>query len=420
MLNAVAVPLHRLALGQRLPVDVYSGQGRLLLRRGQRLESEEHRQMLAAHHASMNQTDALAWEASLRRSLRNRTPAQAHAPVYLPEDILDSDYLDARPIEGGWLDVQEILRGLLYQGLEAQQPLARLRGIETRVLGLLHHDADEALFVLFQALPELTLGYCATHALLTSTISVLTARKLQTANQDDSLLVSAALTMNIGMARPQDSLARQHHPPNQAQRQLINQHPPTGSDMLRHFGLQDEALLHMIQWHHTPADADLPPAHTQALHILHLADTVVAKLAPRASRPALRALDAAKALMQPAAADSQVQATLRSAMAAVIGFYPPGTYVRLHGGEIGVVIQRGRRAHTPHVASLTTPEGLPLSRYIYRSTEGDRQGPFAVAAPLETSEVNIRVSLDKVRRLRQQQGLTPELMFPLRSVLSGL
>ena len=399
----VPVPLNRVQLGKTLPVDIRPPDGRLLLRRGQILQSEAHREMLATHNACMTETDAHAWQRALERQMRvlrqNGVDMAAIAHTPMPAEILDTDYLEGRAVEGGWLDLQEILRGLLYQGAEASTPLPRLEGIEQKALSLLRQDPDECLFVLFQALPDLGLGYCATHALLSGVVGALTADKLTLPTGNRAMLLRSALVMNIGMARPQDNLARQIKAPSDAQRQLIQDHPPTSADILRGFGVQDPELLDLVHWHHAP-ETNLSPAEQQtSLQLLHMADTLVAKMAPRISRPAMSALGAAKALVTEATADTQNQ---RVAMASVLGFYPPGTYVQLANGESAVVIARGAKATTPHVASLVSAKGMPLSSYAYHDT---RQADFGIRAPLAAAQVNVRISLEKVRRLRLQHGV---------------
>ncbi len=402
MLTYLPVPLTRVQLGRVLPVDIWTPDGRLLLRRGQALQSEAHREMLAAHQACMTETDAQAWKKSLERDMRVMRQAGvamaviAQAPM--PAEILDTDYLEGRDVDGGWLDLQDILRSLLYQGAQAATPLPRLEGIEQKVLTLLRHDPDESLFVLFQALPDLNLGYCATHALLSGAVCVLTADKLTQTDADQALLLRSALVMNIGMARPQDSLSRQHKPPDPAQRQIIAAHPPTSSDILRGFGVHDDELLGIVQWHHAPDAASLHVEHLTRLRLLSLSDGLIAKMAPRISRAAMTPLGAAKSLVLESTPGT---AALRPAMAAVLGFYPPGTYVQLANGETAVVIKRGARATTPHVASIMNAAGMPLSKYVYHDSSA---GTNAIVKPLAGS-VNIRVSLEKVRRLRLQHEI---------------
>ena len=403
MMAHLPVPLGRVQLGRTMPVDIRTPDGRLLLRRGQVLQSEAQREMLASHQACMTESDAQAWQKAHEREMRtmrlNGVPMAEIVQAPLPAEILDTDYLEGRAVDGGWLDLQEILRGLLYQGADAAKPLPRLEGIEQKALSLLGQDPDECLFVLFQALPDLGMGYCATHALLSGVMSALTADKLTLPPGNRALLLRSALVMNIGMARPQDSLARQLNAPSPEQRSLITAHPPTSADILRGFGVQDPELLDIVQWHHAPQNTIGSAEQGMNLQLLHLADTLVAKMAPRISRPAMSALGAAKSLVLEATAQTQTQ---RIAMASVMGFYPPGTYVQLANGEVAVVIARGVRATAPHVASLINVKGMALGDYIYRDT---RQAAYAVRAPLAASQVNVRVQLEKTQRLRRHHGV---------------
>ncbi|TXT38728.1 MAG: HD-GYP domain protein [Comamonadaceae bacterium] len=403
MLTYVPVPLSRVQLGRALPVDIRNPDGRLLLRRGQVLQSEAHRDMLSSHQACMTETDAQAWQRALDRQMRNMRlkgmDMNVIAQLPMPEEILDTDYLEGSAVEGSWLDLQEILRGLLYQGAQASTPLPRLQGLEQKALKLLSADTEECLFVLFQALPDLELGYCATHALLSGVVSALTAAKLALPMSSRMLLLRSALVMNIGMARPQDYLARQLKAPSPAQRELISAHPPNSVDILRGFGVQDDEWLNAVHWHHAPNEAKDHTGQIEVVQLLHLADTLVAKMAPRLSRPAMSAFGAAKSLVLEANAQTQQQ---RVAMASVLGFYPPGTYAQLVNGEVAVVVARGEKATTPHVASLINAKGMPMSAYVYRDT---RHADHGVRMPLAASQVNVRVNLERIRRLRQQHGV---------------
>jgi hypothetical protein len=403
MTTYVPVPTERLALGRSLPVDMRAPDGRLLLRRGQALESEAQRQMLVTHHACMTETDAQAWDKALLRQMRSMVArgVDMHTVVRatMPAAILDTDYLEGHPVDGGWLDVQEILRGLLYQGADAADALPRLEGIEAAVNRLLTHDPDEALFVLFQALPDLGLGYCATHALLSGVVGSLTANKLGLPSGQADMLLRSALVMNIGMARPQDNLARQRKPPDVFQRELIHTHAPDSAHILQGFGASDPQWLAMVRHHHEADPSKVQDAEPAPLQLLNLADVLVAKMAPRISRAALPALQAVRTLVQDATGQNASQ---RAAMASVLGFYPPGTYVTLFNGESAVVIARGERANTPHVASLVNDKGMVISTYLYRNTA---HAEDSVRAPLLASQVKVRVSLEKVRRLRQVHGV---------------
>jgi len=403
MLNYLPVPLSRVQLGKSLPVDIWSPDGRLLLRRGQELQSEQHREMLASHQACMTQSDAQAWQKSLERHMRQLYLSGADmtliAQLPLPSDIIDNDYLPGHEVNGGWLDMQDVLRGLLYQGASAVSPLPRLEALERRALALMQQDPDDGLFALFQALPDLSLGYCATHGLLCGLVSALAAQKLQQAPAEQTLLLRSAMVMNIGMARLQDSLARQRTAPNAAQRQAIDDHAQAGVAMLSAMGVQESALLSTVLWHHAP---ELSGAEAGALHtlrLLNLTDGLIAKMAPRKTRSAMLPMAASKTLIMH---NAEATASLRRALAAALGFYPPGSYVQLVNGETAVVVARGERANTPHVASIIAANGMPLGKYTYRTTSTTQ---FAVQVPLGAHTLHIQVNLEKVRHLRRQHGV---------------
>ena len=226
----VPVPIDLLEIGKNIPVDLWDKSGKLLLRRGHSLQSEQHRAMLAAHEASMTEGNALAWtrgyERMLHEMLRDGSSAEELARLTMPGEIPESDYLDEEPadLSGGWLVVREVesialvdpLRGTVLEQLDFVEifpgshyvtPADQLERLRHRALELLASEPDQCLFVLFQALADPMLGYCATHALLSAVVCELTAVKLGMPAPQRKALFRAALVMNIGMARAQDNPA---------------------------------------------------------------------------------------------------------------------------------------------------------------------------------------------------------------------
>ncbi len=291
-----------------------------------------------------------------------------------------------------WLRLLDRLRALLMQDAAVRTPLAELDEIETQALALLQADPDEGLFVLFQALDDVSRGYCATHALLAAVVCALTADQLGLPPAPRQALFRAALLMNIGMAQAQDQLARQSALPNDAQRKLIKEHPEKSLALLQALGLTDPDTLDMVRWHH---DSDAPgalPRNQPYRRLLHCADNFVAKMAPRKTRLAMSPLGAVSALCHNAAGDT---ATLTNAMAMSVGFYPPGTYVQLVNGEKAVAVARGRQANAPHVMSVVSAGGLPLRPYQYHDTS---QPHCAIRTPLNAEKIKVKVSLDEVAK----------------------
>jgi HD-GYP domain-containing protein (c-di-GMP phosphodiesterase class II) len=393
------IPIALLEVGKPLPVDVLSDAGQLLLRRGQPIVSEQHRDKLYAFKACTMLSDGLAWQRAYERMVHAMLLAGADlrevARASMPAEILESDYAAAEVQGGGWLDLQLTLRGILYQGGLAINPLARLKGIEEKVLSLLQQDADASLFALFQALGDNRLGYCATHALLCAVVCELTASKLGLLGAQRKPLIAAALTMNLGMARDQDVMARQNAPINDWQRALVAEHPTRSEEMLRAFGVTEPLQLDLVRWHHVP-DAPLGlGANQTGRQLLHMADIFVARTAARGTRSAQSPVAAVKSMVFGGGADLGQG----SAMAQAVGFYPPGSYVKLVSGEIAVAVQRGERANTPWVISVVGSDGMPLSLYQCKNTAEPR---LAIAAAVNFESVKVVVNADKVHKARER------------------
>jgi HD-GYP domain-containing protein (c-di-GMP phosphodiesterase class II) len=396
----VPIPVALLEVGKPLPVDVVTDTGQLLLRRGQPILTEEHRDKLRAFNASTTETDGLAWQRAYERMvhelLQKGADAREVATASMPSEIRETDFVVGKQLSGGWLDLQAVLRGMLYQGGLAINPLPRLKGLEEKALQLLHADVDASLFELFQALTDNSLGYCATHALLCAAVCELTATKLGMSALQRKPLISAALTMNIGMARDQDSMARQSGPINDWQRTLVTDHPLLSERMLRELGVDDPLQLDLVRWHHDPDSAEGLPENQTCRRLLNLADVFVARTAARRTRAAQSPVSAVKNMVFGAGGGDL---GLGSAMAQAVGFYPPGTYVKLANGEIAVAVQRGERANTPWVISIVGSDAMPLAKYQCISTTEPRT---AISAPVNFDKVKVTVNADKVHKARER------------------
>ena len=397
----VPIPIAMLPVGKPLPVNVWNADGVLLLRKGQPIVSEQHRDKLYDHNASTTEAEAEAWQRSYERMvhslLQEGVDVQDIARLPMPSAIRERDYHTGEQLNGGWLDLQEVLRGILYQGGLALNPVPRLTAIENKARSLLKEDPDDSLFCLFQALADGTLGYCATHALLCAVVCELAAQKLGLDDHQRQALMSAALTMNLGMAREQDVLARQSSAPSEAQRKLIQEHPQLGVEILRGYGIDGAEELDLVRWHHLP-DTPEGLAHTlQSRRLLSMTDVFVAKMAARRTREALSPLESAKSIYLQT--EKEVTASVGAALTAAVGFYPPGTYVRLVGGETAVAVQRGARANTPWVIVIVDKNGMPTFNYHCLDSA---EPANAIASPMLFRSGKVVINGERVRRAREK------------------
>ncbi len=390
----VPVPVSRIEILRPLPINVWDAKGNLLLRKGQAILSEHHREHLEAHGACATQPDHKAWVSSYDRLvyalLRDGVSIQEIAKATMPEEILELDYTVGEDITGGWTDVQAVWGTVLHTGASARNPLGRLEGVQKRAMELLDKDADESLFSLFQALADKTLGYCATHALLCAVVCELTARKLALDDVVRPILVQAALTMNLSMAKLQDTLITQSTPPDAEQKQLIQDHPALSEGILRHFGALNDDLLDIVRLHHDRDETKGLERNRECRRILHLADVLIGKMVHRSTRPALSALGASKSNIVGALDED---ARVGKAMTHAIGFYPPGTYVVLANGEKAVSVKKGAAVNTPLVVSVANAQGLPLGIYVLRDT---REKPFTIQSPVAAD--NVKINHERVQK----------------------
>jgi hypothetical protein len=122
--------------------------------------------------------------------------------------------------------------------------------------------------------------------------------------------------------------------------------------------------------------------------LLRRADVYTAKLSPRNSRLALPANQAGRDLFL-----QDGQHPMAAAVVKEFGVYPPGCFVQLQCGEVGIVIRRGPNANTPVVAALTSRTGEALMEPAKRNT--DQRG-YGVVGVVPESALRVRVSAEKL------------------------
>lgn len=389
----VPFPLDQVELRAPLPVSVWDPDGVLLLRKGEMIRDEAHRDLLESRLPMVKEDEFRQWTfrytTAIDRMVRGNERLEAIAGVTRPMGLEPEQTDKERPLDERWLDLHAVLALLLHQGAEAQDFLPRLLQLEQRFLALLSSRVDDSLFLLVQMLHDRALGYTTTHALLSAVLCREVSAQLGFSPQQRQSLVRAALTMNIGMSRLHDQLSSLAGQPSPVERQAIAAHAQDGTQILHRHGVRDEAWLKLVRHHHRvmpPVDdlQKVDPLVTMA-QLLGLADVYVARISPRASRRALPTHQAARNIYL--AANGQ-PTLLGAAFIKTLGVYIPGSYVRLASGELAVVVRRGRKANTPLVLALVGRHGMPLGEPTVRDTRDPGQ---EVVAGLVSDEIKVRI-----------------------------
>jgi HD-GYP domain-containing protein (c-di-GMP phosphodiesterase class II) len=202
----------------------------------------------------------------------------------------------------------------------------------------------------------------------------------------------AALTMNISIMELQAVLAEQEDPPTMRQRERIRGHPEASVELLRESGVEDADWLSVVVQHHEQAGGGGYPHGltqiTDAARLLRAIDIYMAKISPRAKRPAIAPQAAMRQQFQAGSGDP-----LSMAMIKAVGIHPPGSLVQLQTGEVAVVTRRPLTGTHPRVATLSDRQGRPSPETHQR----DSALPgFAVQAPVLDHTLFPRVLPERV------------------------
>lgn len=363
-----------LRLGVPLPGNVYDDAGKMLLAKGQVLDSQERLEELLARGMYV---DIATFDAHYRPS--SSAPAPAADNRFDP--FLQRQGLKTR------------LHRLLRCVLEGSATVGELVALADELVRLADTDPDAAVAATLLDRDEAS--YPTAHSLGCATLCALAAQRLGWDDARRRSLIGAALTMNVGMLEFHQRLQRQTTPLTPAQQEQLRAHPRAAVGALTQIGIDDPAWLKAVAEHHErPDGAGYPAALTEpgeAAGLIRLADIFAARIMPRADRRAMAPAVVVKALFVDEGRGPA--GPLVGALFKLLELYPPGSFVRLANGEIGVVFRRGGVANAPVVASVTTSSGSPLMQPVRRETE---RKEFAVAGTLLADKVPLGYDLAKL------------------------
>ncbi|MDR7049263.1 HD-GYP domain-containing protein (c-di-GMP phosphodiesterase class II) [Duganella sp. 3397] len=266
-----------------------------------------------------------------------------------------------------------------------------LRDIAGDVIHAVEQHADIALAAIL--LNQIAGSYAVRHCIETAVVVVVMARRLGKTRVETLTLTAAALTMNVGMLRHQDTFQNKHTPLSSEELAIVRRHPEDSANLLQCAGVQDDDWISCVLLHHENDDGSGYPAGiaspevTLNAKLLSLADRYCAQVSARNYRRSILPDQALRALREDRA--NPVDADLLDVFQQELGDYPPGCLVRLHGGEIGVVSRRGADGPGQVIClrdaagAVVTAEARPLPT-------------TAIAAAITEDEADTRFSMKQV------------------------
>ena len=399
-MNLVELNVSTIPFGKPLPFVLRGVGGALLANKGYVIRSADDLRVLIARGQTLYvDTDESgdsyrAFLAQLQSLLLSDTPLKKIANMTLEQRAAKaSETQDNSPPP--WREWQLGLTQLL-RNPDASDFLSRFEDLFAGLRRYLLKQPDATLLALMQMSAEETKYYCATHAMLVSAICMTVAGETLRWPENRVLpLGRAALSMNIGMARLQDELAQQTTPLTAQQAQEVDMHSDVSACILRAMGVTDPLWLDAVRTHHHRAPGKLAEKTLgqQMARLIQRADIFGARIAPRVTREPMSVTSAMQASYYD---ETKSMDEAGAALVKALGIYPPGAWVKLASGEIGVVVRRGASAATPRVAVLLNRSGMATGEPLPRDTA---QPVWKIVSPVAHKDVMVRLPLEKLLAL---------------------
>lgn len=332
-LAALSTVTHRIRIGAPLPFGVRDRQRTLLLERGQVIGSAAQLDALLERGALVDLAEAGILATEVREAPRTELPR-------LWQQTL------ARVSEALARCGDESFRAALD---EAAAP----------ALALVERDPDLAIFQILTDGCNVDVAYGARRSLHGAVTASLVAQRLAWQPSEVEKAFKVALTMNLSMLELQGMLAHQSTPPTPTQHAALRSHPMRSVQMLQLAGVADADWLRAVLQHHEVEDGTGYPSGRRDVcelaSLVRRADVYTSKLSARNTREAMSADAAGRAMFMQDPGHPMTHAIVKE-----FGIYPPGAYVRLASGAVGVVVGRGPSITAPVVACLTDEAGRML------------------------------------------------------------
>lgn len=236
-----------------------------------------------------------------------------------------------------------------------------------RICELVDINADVAIYRIVRQDNAQNFYYGYAHSVHTAILCNLMARHLKWEDGPMMSLVKAALTMNLSILDLQCEMAGQEDPIKDSQRAAIHKHPSDAVALLAKAGVTDADWLTAVGQHHERSDGSGYPLQCTEVGdlavALRVADVLMAKISPRALRAVLSPQEAIRELYR-----EDKGGPISTAVIKVFGIFPPGDFVKLASGELGIVVLRTANARAPIVATITNTAGQPVPQTVRRDT----------------------------------------------------
>lgn len=291
-----------------------------------------------------------------------------------------------------WEKIVWLLKSLLTHPERNRAFLAQLAIVAERIVILHEKNEDFSIYRVVRHENYFATSYSYTHAVHTAVVCILLSRHLDWPAERTLSLVQASLTMNMTIIELQGTIAGQKEPVDKRQRAEISGHPEKAVNLLKALGVTDSDWLLAVEQHHENSDGTGYPTDCKEVsgiaNLLRIADMFTAKISPNSSRAVLSPRESISRIFLEDKGGAMSMALIKT-----MGIYPPGDYVRMASGELGVVVERTAHVKAPIVAAITDTAGRAISSLSRRDT---LQAKFAITSNVSDKSVLQRLPPERL------------------------
>ena len=328
MSQKIKIAMSELALDEPLPWSIYDEDSKLLLSKGQIIESREKLDSLAKH--------------GLFRVVADETKVDIRSP---------------------FIAVREYIARLskVYDELEAGSPDGKdlAEKLARDIFELCETESDAALALVH--LPN-TFDSSLFHPLQCAILSDVITQPREFPEHERVMNIAAALTCNIGMRGLFEQLKKQDTPLSATQRRVIAQHPQKSAKMLSDAGVRDAIWLKTVLQHHELNDGSGYPGHLKKPEIIRgskvlaIAERYSIMISDHDKTKPISINDALKTFFLDQSGKYEKKYCLLLVME--LSVFPPGSFVRLSNGETAIVTKRDKnKSSTPTIKCVARGDG---------------------------------------------------------------
>lgn len=364
----IQVTWNDLEVGRKLLWDIYTDSGKLLLKAGQHIPSQQVLEGMCKYVLYRYANDGETARAKKQKRIN----------VFAQLDNL------VLRLKNTFADIDAAAPGSLQKVEHLVNDIRQMCSIEP--------DPTIAAFHLPNNYP-----YSLFHSLQCAIVCAFIMQDEGFSEHEQQMIVAAALTANVGMHALQDKLAEQDGLLTPDQDDMVKAHPEKSVRLLKAIGVQDKIWLTTVLDHHERGDGSGYPRGllleeiSKGGQMLAIADRYGAMVSTRDYRKPVFIKDALSMFLL----DKGHSYDNRYALLLIkqLSIFPPGSFVKLNNGETAIVVKRGvTNPMKPVVKSFLGPDNKRYIKPLFRECglngyEVEALSAYDAKMPLNYSQI---------------------------------